>query len=129
LNNVDTDVANLVQQAWEQPGVNDIRLLSYLYKILADATRKDQDNNLNISGVGDGNLKVWQRAAKALGRKEDRQDLWSALANVALAEECWEDFRLVRKKPASGHDLVVSRHLWECASPRAFSLPHKTTTG
>ncbi|KAI4618609.1 hypothetical protein J4E80_005211 [Alternaria sp. BMP 0032] len=94
LNNVDTDVANLVQQAWEQPGVNDIRLLSYLYKILADATRKDQDNNLNISGVGDGNLKVWQRAAKALGRKEDRQDLWSALANVALAEECWEDFRL-----------------------------------
>ncbi|KAI4708553.1 hypothetical protein J4E89_006609 [Alternaria sp. Ai002NY15] len=94
LNNVDTDVANLVQQAWEQPGVNDIRLLSYLYKILADATRRDQNNNLNISGVGDGNLKVWQRAAKALGRKEDRQDLWSALANVALAEECWEDFRL-----------------------------------
>ncbi|KAI4918402.1 hypothetical protein J4E90_002786 [Alternaria incomplexa] len=94
LNNVDTDVASLVQQAWEQPGVNDIRLLSYLYKILADATRRDQNNNLNISGVGDGNLKVWQRAAKALGRKEDRQDLWSALANVALAEECWEDFRL-----------------------------------
>ena len=48
--------------------------------------------------MGDGNLKVWQRAAKALGRKEDRQELWSALGKVALAEECWEDFRLVRKK-------------------------------
>jgi N-terminal acetyltransferase B complex non-catalytic subunit len=97
LNHVQTDVASLVQQAWEQPGVNDIRLLSYLYQILAAATRKDQDNNLNISGVGDENLKVWQRAAKALGRKEERQDLWSALGKVALAEECWEDFRLVRK--------------------------------
>jgi uncharacterized protein HemY len=88
---------NLVQQAWELPGVNDIRLLSYLYRTLAEATRKSQGNNLNISGVGDGNLKVWQRAAKTLGRKEDRQELWSALGQVALAEECWEDFRLVSK--------------------------------
>ncbi|KAG9196320.1 hypothetical protein G6011_01441 [Alternaria panax] len=88
------DVVNLVQQAWEQPGVNDIRLLSYLYQTLAEATRRDQGHKLSISGVGDGNLKVWQRAAKALGRKEDRQELWSALGKVALGEECWEDFRL-----------------------------------
>jgi N-terminal acetyltransferase B complex non-catalytic subunit len=111
LSNEDADVANLVQQAWEQPGVNDIRLLSYLYQVLAEATRRDQDNNLNISGVGDGNLKVWQRAAKALGRKEDRQDLWSALGKVALAEECWEDFRLVRKTPDPGLNPLVSRQL------------------
>ncbi|CAN9370096.1 unnamed protein product [Alternaria alternata] len=94
LNHGHNDVVNLVQQAWEQPGVDDVRLLSYLYQILAEAMRRDQGNNLNISGVGDGNLKIWQRAAKALGRKEDRQELWSALGKVALAEECWEDFRL-----------------------------------
>ncbi|KAL1793372.1 hypothetical protein ACET3X_008354 [Alternaria dauci] len=94
LNHGHNDVVNLVQQAWEQPGVNDTRLLSYLYRIIAEATRRDQGLNLNISGVGDGNLKVWQRAAKALGRKEDRQELWSAFGKAALTEECWEDFRL-----------------------------------
>lgn len=109
LNHGHNDVVNLVQQAWEQPGVNDIRLLSYLYQILAEATRRDQGHNLNISGVGDGNLKVWQRAAKALGRKEDRQELWSALGQVALAEECWEDFRLVSKKSDLGLTMRIAR--------------------
>ncbi|KAE8847095.1 hypothetical protein PTNB73_03242 [Pyrenophora teres f. teres] len=82
-----------VQQAWEQPGSNDVRLLSYLYEVLAEATRQSR-RLLEISSVGDENSKKWQSAAKALTRKQDREDLWSALGKVASRERCWEDFRL-----------------------------------
>ncbi|EDU45355.1 N-acetyltransferase B complex non catalytic protein [Pyrenophora tritici-repentis] len=82
-----------VQQAWEQPGSNDVRLLSYLYEVLAEATRKSH-RVLEISSVGDANSKKWQSAAKTLTRKQDREDFWSALGKVASRERCWEDFRL-----------------------------------
>ncbi|RMZ73963.1 cytoskeleton organization [Pyrenophora seminiperda CCB06] len=82
-----------VQQAWQQPGSNDIRLLSYLYGVVVEATRKHRRLR-SISGAGDENFKVWQSTAKALAHKQDREDLWSALGKVALREECWDDFRL-----------------------------------
>jgi len=85
-----------VQQAWQQPGSNDVRLLSYLYETLAEATRRSRNLNV-ISSMGDENSKVWQSAAKTLVRKQDREDLWSGLAKVTLREECWEDFRLVQR--------------------------------
>ncbi|KAF1836577.1 hypothetical protein BDW02DRAFT_566843 [Decorospora gaudefroyi] len=86
-------VVTQVREAWQQPGSTDTRLLSYLYKTLAEATRRKRDDAVNIGSVGDENFKVWQNAAKALSRKEDRLELWSALGRVALREDCWEDFR------------------------------------
>jgi N-terminal acetyltransferase B complex non-catalytic subunit len=84
-----------LQQAWKQPGITDIRLLSYIYRLLAEATRRQQDNGQPFSSVGTENEKVWQDAAKALGHKEERKELWSELGRVSLREECWEDFRKV----------------------------------
>ena len=87
-----------LQQAWKQPGLTDTRLLSYIYRLLAEATRRQQDNGLLFSSVGNENEKVWQDSAKALGRKEDKKELWSELGRVALREECWEDFRKVCRR-------------------------------
>lgn len=86
-----------LQQAWQQPGVYDIRLLAYMYKLLAEATRR-HTTTVCISGLGNENSKVWLSAAKSMGRRE-RQELWSALGRAAFGEECWEDFRFVCQHP------------------------------
>jgi N-terminal acetyltransferase B complex non-catalytic subunit len=96
LNQEPKTVVSQLQQAWKQPGLTDTRLLSYMYKLLAEATRRQQDNGLLFSSVGNENEKVWQDTAKALGRKEDKKELWSELGRASLREECWEDFRKVR---------------------------------
>jgi hypothetical protein len=97
LNQEPKIVVTLLQQAWKQPGLTDTQLLSYMYRLLAEATRKQQDNGQHFSSVGNENEKVWQDAAKALGRKDERKELWSELGRVSLREECWEDFRKVRR--------------------------------
>jgi N-terminal acetyltransferase B complex non-catalytic subunit len=95
LNQEPKTVVSQLQQAWKQPGLIDSRLLSYIYRLLAEATRRQQDNGLSFSSVGNENKKVWQDAAKALTRKDERKELWSELGRVSLGEECWEDFREV----------------------------------
>ena len=72
-----------------------------MYRLLAEATRRQQDDGLLFSSVGNENEKVWQGAAKALSSKDDRKKLWSELGRVSLREECWEDFRKVYR-----HELV-----------------------
>jgi uncharacterized protein HemY len=69
-----------------------------MYRLLAEATRRQQDNGLLFSSVGNENEKVWQDAAKALSSKDDRKELWSELGRVSLREECWEDFRKVSRR-------------------------------
>jgi N-terminal acetyltransferase B complex non-catalytic subunit len=98
LNQEPKTVIFQLQQAWKQPGLTDIRLLSYMYRLLAEATRRQQDNGLLFSSVGNENEKVWQDSAKALGHKEEKKELWSELGRVALREECWEDFRKVCRR-------------------------------
>lgn len=81
-----------IQQAWQQPGPYDIRLLAYLYRLFAEAMRRSSAANSCISGLGNENSKVWLSASKTLSPQE-RQELWSALGKAAWREECWEDFR------------------------------------
>ncbi|EUC41961.1 hypothetical protein COCMIDRAFT_104795 [Bipolaris oryzae ATCC 44560] len=81
-----------VQQAWQQPGPYDIRLLAYLYRLSAEAMRRSNATNTCMSGLGNENSKVWLSASKTLSPQE-RQELWSALGKVAWHEQCWEDFR------------------------------------
>ncbi|KAJ5064549.1 hypothetical protein J3E74DRAFT_402994 [Bipolaris maydis] len=81
-----------IQQAWQQPGPYDIRLLAYLYRLFAEAMRRSSVANSCISGLGNENSKVWLSASKTLSPQE-RQELWSTLGKAAWREECWEDFR------------------------------------
>ncbi|CAO2648943.1 Nn.00g098920.m01.CDS01 [Neocucurbitaria sp. VM-36] len=81
-----------LQQTCQLPGLTDTRLLSYLYKLCAETSRRPS-GAFNISSIGTEFLKPWQNAAKALGRKHDRLELWDALFNAAMREDCWEDVR------------------------------------
>ena len=91
-----------LQQTCQLPGLTDTRLLSYLYEICAETSRRPS-GAFNISSIGTEFLKPWQNAAKALGRKHDRLELWDALFNAAMREDCWEDVRFVRRpNPISG---------------------------
>lgn len=94
-NEFSEDVVIRLNEVCSQPGLSDPRLLSYLYKLCAEATRRTQSFGHSAITIGNEWLKPWQSAAKALNRKGDRLDLWNTLFLAAMREDLWEDVRFV----------------------------------
>ncbi len=84
-----------LKQVSQGEGLTDSRLLSYLYRLSIEATRRGLSSPSNISSVGTELLKPWQTTVKAIERRNDRLQLWDALFNTAMREGCWEDVRFV----------------------------------
>lgn len=73
----------------------DTQLLSYLYRLYFEATRRGLKGGICQNSIGQDALKIWQGVAKKLQRAEDRMELWDLLFKSALREDAWEDIRYV----------------------------------
>jgi len=72
----------------------DTQLLSYMYKVFIEATRR-KSQILEQYTIGTNARSCWQAAAKTFRHKDDRMSLWSDLFKVALQENVWDDVRFV----------------------------------
>ena len=88
-------VLDRLAQISHDQGLADTRLLSYLYRLGIEATRRSLSEARSLSSIGTELLKPWQHAAKSLDRRNDRLHLWDSLFNTAMREDCWEDVRFV----------------------------------
>lgn len=86
---------NLAPILVHRPPITDTRLLVYVYKIIAEATRHHDPKTLGLASVGAPVQKAWENAAKTLKTRKARLDLWSCLFTCAMKEDCWEDVRWV----------------------------------
>jgi N-terminal acetyltransferase B complex non-catalytic subunit len=94
----------------EFPGLRDTQLLSYLYELYLEATRRARTSKgqaMIINTAGKGVQQAWQSATKGAKSKIEQGDLWNAFFDVAVQEDCWEDVRFVSLSlPIHGFQLT-----------------------
>jgi N-terminal acetyltransferase B complex non-catalytic subunit len=89
---------NLTRLCKQQPPIADLHLLAFIYRLIADATRKSfatGTDPLTLSSAGEPSRQAWDSAAKAVTNRTNKLELWSSLFTCAMRHECWEDVRYV----------------------------------
>jgi hypothetical protein len=75
--------------------INDIDLLSYLYKNQVQRLLYYGETTEAPASAGTSVVNLWENAAKTMSTQKAKLELWSALLSIAAREGCWEDVRVV----------------------------------
>lgn len=98
MNGATSAVTDMLIDAMTTPGLKDVLLLSYLYRLWLQAARRSrtiQGQSTTINTAGQKVQQAWQSVTKVVKTRAEQANVWHAFFDVALEEDCWEDVRFV----------------------------------